>query len=616
MKKRAHLIVFLLVTVCYVLLCCAALADAGCGNTWQDSLGNTHQCDEHKVYYENQADSATGPGWQTQHRVVNQCHCLCDIPDVIQYRSTCGAWERCAGGMTSASYDGTPITDLKTLCGYSANSKLLLSYRCSTCGTSYHLLGSYSLYKRPSHRFEGDITVVTSPTCTQKGVGTRHCVNCQKDIQCELDTVSHVFTQYKSNGNATCTEDGTKTAKCDYGCGTEDTVADVGSMLKHTEVTDPAGAPTCTKTGLTEGKHCSVCGTVLVKQETVPVTKHTEVTDPAVQPTCTQNGLTEGKHCSMCGTVLVKQEVVSVTKHTEVIDPAVVPTCTKTGLTEGKHCSACGAVLVKQETVSVTKHTEVIDPAVQPTCIKTGLTEGKHCSVCGTVLVKQEVVPAAAHTVVTDEGVSATCTRAGLSDGTHCSVCGTVLTAQKEVSARGHAYPLWQAAGDYVHTASCSRRGCSHTARVHCALTELQVNDAAFTVCPVCGESTAETFPLVEGAKYRNVDRNAMPRGELMVRMLVEPFSTEEAVIAAMEEAAAPLWAMTVICEQAGEPQPLKGRIQVSVPLETEAAFTLVRLDTDEVGQLCWTEIPFTLEAGIVSFETDQAGLFLLLDAA
>ena len=51
MKKRTHLIVFLLVTVCCMLMCCAALADAGCGNTWQDSLGNTHQCDEHKVYY-------------------------------------------------------------------------------------------------------------------------------------------------------------------------------------------------------------------------------------------------------------------------------------------------------------------------------------------------------------------------------------------------------------------------------------------------------------------------------------------------------------------------------------------------------------------------------------
>lgn len=47
------------------------------------------------------------------------------------------------------------------------------------------------------------------------------------------ETCTHVFTDYQSNGDATCTADGTKTAVCDNGCGAEDTVTDAGSMLQH-----------------------------------------------------------------------------------------------------------------------------------------------------------------------------------------------------------------------------------------------------------------------------------------------------------------------------------------------------------------------------------------------
>ena len=229
----------------------------------------------------------------------------------------------------------------------------------------------------------------------------------------------------------------------------------------------------------------------------------------------------------------------------------------------------------------------------------------------------EEIAPYfGAHTVVIDEAVSATCTRDGLTEGKHCSVCGTVLTAQEEVPAKGHAYQLWQSMGNQAHRATCSRQGCGHTAKVSCTQLELMVNEAAFTVCPVCGKSTLEAFPMAEGAEYRNVDRSAMPRGDLTVRMLAEPFGTEAAAMAGMEESAAPLWAMTVICERAGKPQTLKGLIRVSVPLETDAAFTLVRLDADDNGQPCWTEIAFTLEAGMLTFETDHDGLFLRMPAA
>lgn len=64
----------------------------------------------------------------------------------------------------------------------------------------------------------------------------------------------HTFTNYIPNNDATCTQDGTKTAVCDF-CSAEDTVVDEGSMLPHdyTEktCTSPAKCKVC---GATDGK--------------------------------------------------------------------------------------------------------------------------------------------------------------------------------------------------------------------------------------------------------------------------------------------------------------------------------------------------------------------------
>jgi hypothetical protein len=72
-------------------------------------------------------------------------------------------------------------------------------------------------------------------TCTEDGTKTATCVGCDA-----TDTVSdpgsalgHSFTNYVSDGNATCTTEGTKTAVCDR-CGrARDTVSDSGSTLEH-----------------------------------------------------------------------------------------------------------------------------------------------------------------------------------------------------------------------------------------------------------------------------------------------------------------------------------------------------------------------------------------------
>ena len=79
----------------------------------------------------------------------------------------------------------------------------------------------------------------------------------------------HSFTNYVSNGDATCTEDGTETAACDHpGCSITDTRTVAGSALGHAyreEVTPP----TCTEQGFTT-HICDRCGDTYVDAYTDP----------------------------------------------------------------------------------------------------------------------------------------------------------------------------------------------------------------------------------------------------------------------------------------------------------------------------------------------------------
>ena len=92
----------------------------------------------------------------------------------------------------------------------------------------------------PTGDFVWDSGTVTTPaTCTGKGVRTYTCTSSSHTRTEDIPALNHSFAgqEYISDNNATCEQDGTKTAKCvrygTGGCTETDTVTDTGSKLGH-----------------------------------------------------------------------------------------------------------------------------------------------------------------------------------------------------------------------------------------------------------------------------------------------------------------------------------------------------------------------------------------------
>lgn len=152
--------------------------------------------------------------------------------------------------------------------------------------TGVHYMGERENLTVEDEKLSGSIHCIEyidakAPTCVKDGhEAGYYCEVCDAYFlntgaaTGELATGIHIFEEYISDNNATCTEDATKTAYCEYNCGEKDVVTDEGTAFGHSSVIIPAVPSTCTEPGKTEGSYCGTCGDILVRPNVQHVIPH------------------------------------------------------------------------------------------------------------------------------------------------------------------------------------------------------------------------------------------------------------------------------------------------------------------------------------------------------
>ena len=124
--------------------------------------------------------------------------------------------------------------------------------------------------------------VTTPATCTAPGVRTYTCTKNPAHTKTEpIPALNHLFGAYTFNNDATCTQDGTETAKCER-CNEPDTRTKAGTKLGHLFETYVYNNDATTKADGTETAHCAHPGCNETDTRTVKGTKLTEHTAETV----------------------------------------------------------------------------------------------------------------------------------------------------------------------------------------------------------------------------------------------------------------------------------------------------------------------------------------------
>ncbi|MBR0413904.1 MAG: leucine-rich repeat protein [Clostridia bacterium] len=314
-------------------------------------------------------------------------------------------------------------------------------YTCSLCGDSY-----ITDYKAALGHETFEIKA-TSPTCKVEGkTAGIQCARCQLILkeQEPIATLPHEYDGGNVTTAPTCTQEGVKT----YCCRNCDAFyTEPLEKIAHDYITFVM-APTCTETGYTTYT-CSACGESYTADET-PLQPHTPQEIPAVAATCTQEGSTKGSRCAVCALVLEAPQSISKLPHEyDGGKITLAPTCKKEG-TKTFTCKHCTASYT--QTLAKVDHTYTVVVKKAASFSQNGVLN-EACSMCQqlrkSTVVKSLKAAKLSATVLTYTGKNLTAPKVTVTDSAGKTVAAKYYTVTYISRANSKAVKSISAIGQY-----------------------------------------------------------------------------------------------------------------------------------------------------------------------
>ena len=352
-------------------------------------------------------------------------------------------------------------------------------------------------YVEPKAEHAFSVKETVPPSCTEKGYTVYACECGEERTGDETEPAGHVYGDWETPEEVTCTDDGKRLRSCTV-CGFEETEILPSAGHKYESSVIPA---TCETGGYTEHT-CVDCGYSYVDSETAPLwhvldsdfgccerhciregcsycepayKEHDYSVSSVVAPTCTEEGYTV-LECA-CGAIKYA-DYVPPAEHS-FVTKEFEAACTECAYTESV-CSACGFTVTTVTAPALGHLYEKDFPCCDKVCLREGCAYTEKasmeheytetvtpstctvkgsivtaCTVCGSVTHYAES-ELAAHdfTAVT---VNASCTEPGYTEYI-CKACAHVCR-DDYTEALGHLYSTDAECIDR----KCIREGCIHT---------------------------------------------------------------------------------------------------------------------------------------------------------